>query len=46
MGLVDAMPQAIRLTDTLGRSCLYLPTTQIGKVVDTDARVFEDFEEH
>lgn len=38
----DTMPQAIRLTDPLGRSCLYLPTTQNGKVVDTDAKVFED----
>ena len=38
----DTMPQAIRLTDALGRSCLYLPTTQNGKVVDTDAGTFED----
>jgi hypothetical protein len=37
--------QAIRLTDPLGRSCLYLPTTQNAKVVDTDAKVFEDDEE-
>jgi hypothetical protein len=40
----DTMPQAIRLTDALGRSCLYPPTTQNGKVVDTDAKVFEDDE--
>jgi hypothetical protein len=40
----DTMPQAIRLTDVLGRSCLYLPTTQNGKVVDTDAKMFEDDE--
>jgi hypothetical protein len=40
----DTMPQAIRLTDALGRSCLYLPTTQNGKVVDTDAKMFEDDE--
>lgn len=41
----DTMPQAIRLTDALGRSCLYLPTTQDGKVVDTDAASFEDEED-
>jgi hypothetical protein len=29
------VPQAIRLTDPLGRSCLYLPTTRNGKAVDT-----------
>jgi hypothetical protein len=40
----DTRPQAIRLTDALGRSCLYLPTTQNGKVVDTDAKMFEDDE--
>lgn len=38
------MPQAIRLTDRLGRSCLYVPVTQNGKVVDPDAKVFEDDE--
>jgi hypothetical protein len=41
----DTMPQAIRLTDALGRSCLYVPTTQNGKVVDADAKVFEDDEQ-
>jgi hypothetical protein len=40
----DTMPQAIRLTEALGRSCLHLPTTQNGKVVDTDAKMFEDDE--
>jgi hypothetical protein len=38
------MPQAIRIIDPQGRSCLYLPTTQDGKVVDTDAKVFDDDE--
>jgi hypothetical protein len=38
----DTMPQAIRLTDQLGRTCLYVPVTQNGKVVDPDAKVFED----
>jgi hypothetical protein len=41
----DTMPQAVRVTDLHGRSCLYLPTTQDGKVVDTDAKVFDDDEE-
>jgi hypothetical protein len=31
----DAMPQAIKLTDAAGRSCIYLPVTQNGKVVDS-----------
>ena len=39
----DTMPQAIRLTDGLGRTCLYLPTTQNGKVIDTSSSV-EDHE--
>ena len=38
----DTMPQAIRGTDALGLSCLYLPTTRGGKFVDTDARLFEE----
>ncbi len=41
----DTMPQAIRLTDQLGRTCLYVPATQNGRVVDLDAKVFEDDEE-
>jgi hypothetical protein len=28
----DAMPQAIRLTDAEGRSCLYVPVKVAGKV--------------
>jgi hypothetical protein len=30
----DDMPQAIKLTDAKGRSCIYVPITQDGKVVD------------
>jgi hypothetical protein len=31
----DAMPQAIKLIDAEGRSCIYVPITQDGKVVDS-----------
>jgi hypothetical protein len=31
----DAMPQAIRLTDSEGRSCIYVPIMQDGNVVDS-----------
>jgi len=31
----DTMPQAIKLIDAEGRSCIYLPITQNGKVVDS-----------
>jgi hypothetical protein len=41
----DTMPQAIRLTDQFGRTCLYVPIARDGKVVDTDARVFDDEED-
>ena len=30
----DAMPQAIKLIDARGHSCVYVPITQDGKVVD------------
>lgn len=30
----DAMPQAIRLIDAEGRSCIYVPIMQNGRVVD------------
>ncbi len=30
----DAMPQAIKLVDAEGRSCIYVPITQDGRVVD------------
>jgi hypothetical protein len=32
----DTMPQAIRLTDAEGRSCIYVPITQDGKAVDSE----------
>ena len=31
----DTMPQAIKLTDAEGRSCIYVPITQNGRVVDS-----------
>ena len=31
----DAMPQAIRVTDGEGRSCLYVPVKVDGKVVES-----------
>jgi hypothetical protein len=31
----DLMPHAIKLTDALGRSCLYVPITQDGRGVDS-----------
>jgi hypothetical protein len=33
----DMMPQAIKLTDPLGRFCIYVPITQDGRVVDCQA---------
>jgi hypothetical protein len=30
----DTMPQAIKLVDPEGRSCVYVPITRNGKVVD------------
>lgn len=35
----DMMPQAIRATDASGRSCVYLPVTEHGKVVDSKGYV-------
>jgi hypothetical protein len=31
----DTMPQAIKLIDAEGRSCIYVPILQNGRVVDT-----------
>lgn len=31
----DMMPQAIRATDAQGRSCIYIPVMESGKVVDS-----------
>jgi hypothetical protein len=33
----DAMPQAIKLIDAEGRSCVYVPIMQDGRVVDSQA---------
>lgn len=37
----DLMPQAIKLIDAEGRSCIYVPTMQEGKVVDCQGRVVD-----
>jgi hypothetical protein len=37
----DAMPQAIKLIDALGRSCIYVPITQDGKVVDSLGHAYD-----
>jgi hypothetical protein len=37
----DTMPQAIELTDAEGRSCIYVPITQNGEVVDSKGYVFD-----
>jgi hypothetical protein len=37
----DAMPQAIKLIDAEGRSCIYVPITQDGKVVDSQGYALE-----
>jgi hypothetical protein len=35
------MPQAIKLIDAEGRSCIYVPITQNGKVVDSQGFMLE-----
>ncbi len=37
----DTMPQAIKLTDAEGRSCIYVPITQNGRVVDSQGYSLE-----
>ena len=37
----DAMPQAIKLIDAEGRSCIYAPITRDGKVVDGQGYVLD-----
>lgn len=37
----DCMPQAIRATDANGRSCIYVPITEGGKVVDSKGFSFD-----
>ena len=41
----DTMPQAIKLIDAEGRSCIYMPITQNGKVVDSQGFVFDPEDE-
>ena len=41
----DAMPQAIKLIDAEGRSCIYVPITQDGKVVDSQGYAFDPEDE-
>ena len=38
----DAMPQAIKVTDTQDRSCIYVPLSQEGQVVDSRASAVAD----
>jgi hypothetical protein len=35
------MPQAIKLTDARGRSCIYRPIMQDGKIVDSQGFSFD-----
>jgi hypothetical protein len=37
----DLMPQAIKLIDAEGRSCIYVPTMQDGKVVDCQGHMVD-----
>jgi hypothetical protein len=37
----DTMPQAIKVTDAEGRSCIYVPIMQNGKVVDSYGYSFD-----
>ena len=37
----DTMPQAIKLIDAEGRSCIYVPITQDGKVVDSQGFILD-----
>lgn len=42
----DAMPQAIKVTDADGRSCIYVPITQHDRVVDSAGMALDDEEEY
>jgi hypothetical protein len=37
----DAMPQALKLIDAEGRSCIYVPIMQDGRVVDCQAQLLD-----
>jgi hypothetical protein len=41
----DTMPQSITLIDAEGRSCIYVPITQGGKVVDSQGFTFDPEDE-
>jgi hypothetical protein len=38
---IPTMPQAIKLTDAVGRSCVYVPITQNGRVVDCQGHMLD-----
>jgi hypothetical protein len=42
---LDTMPQAIKLIDAEGRSWIYVPTTQDGKVVDSQGYALDPEDE-
>jgi hypothetical protein len=41
----DTMPQAIKLIDAESRSCIYVPITQNGKVVDSHGFILDPEDE-
>ena len=41
----DTMPQAIKLIDAQGRSAIYVPITQDGKVVDSQGYILDPDDE-
>jgi hypothetical protein len=41
----DTMPQAIKLVDAEGRSCIYVPITQNGRVVDSEGYTLDPDDE-
>ena len=41
----DAMPQAIKMVDAEGRSCIYVPITQDGRVVDSQGYMLDQEED-
>jgi hypothetical protein len=41
----DTMPQAIKVVDAEGRSCIYVPITQDGKVVDSQGYTLDPEED-
>ena len=41
----DTMPQAVKLVDAEGRSCIYVPISQDGKLVDSQHCLLDGDEE-